>query len=423
MEGNYTHAIMNPPYKKINANSSHRRALRKAGIETSNLYTGFMYLAALQLVDDGEMVAIIPRSFCNGPYFKPFRNQFFSMMALQQIHIFETRNSAFKGDDVLQENIIIHAIKGREPSKVHITTSRSGDFHRDSKAGKFIAEDMTHRVVPYGSVVRSNDLDSFVYIATNELDQAIVDRMAYFTHSLQDLNMKVSTGPVVDFRLREDLCEEPKKGTAPLLYPIHFKESVIEWPKKIKKPNAIKVSNSSKRWLWKNSGFFVITKRFSAKEEKRRIVAIVYDGKLPGKLIGFENHLNVFHINREGISEDAARGLCVYLNSTLVDKYFRQFNGHTQVNATDLRSLPYPSLQTLEHIGKSVGSKPLSQDNIDKLIEEELAKMTDSDNPLEAQRKIDEALEIVKALGMPRGQQNERTALTLLAVTGLEAFW
>ena len=42
--------------------------------------------------------------------------------------------------------------------------------------------------------------------------------------------------------------------------------------------------------------------------------------------------------------------------------------------------------------------------------------MADDDNPLDAQRKIDEALEILKALGMPRGQQNDRSALTLLAL-------
>jgi len=46
--------------------------------------------------------------------------------------------------------------------------------------------------------------------------------------------------------------------------------------------------------------------------------------------------------------------------------------------------------------------------------------MTDDENPLEAQQKIDEALEIVKALGMPRGQQNERSALTLLALLDLK---
>lgn len=35
-------AIMNPPYKKINSDSATRLALREIGIETSNIYTGFL---------------------------------------------------------------------------------------------------------------------------------------------------------------------------------------------------------------------------------------------------------------------------------------------------------------------------------------------------------------------------------------------
>ena len=35
-------AILNPPYRKIQANSPARLLLRSAGIETSNLYTGFV---------------------------------------------------------------------------------------------------------------------------------------------------------------------------------------------------------------------------------------------------------------------------------------------------------------------------------------------------------------------------------------------
>jgi len=41
----YTHAILNPPYKKINSHSPHRHELRALGIETVNLYSAFVALA------------------------------------------------------------------------------------------------------------------------------------------------------------------------------------------------------------------------------------------------------------------------------------------------------------------------------------------------------------------------------------------
>ncbi len=416
----YSHVIMNPPYKKISAASPHRTALRQAGIETSNLYTGFMFLAAQKLRPGGEMVAIIPRSFCNGPYFKPFRQQFLSMMALRHIHVFEARNSAFKDDEVLQENIIIHAVKGAKPENVTITTSRAGDFEWDAADQECIAHDMTQRTVPYSAVVRTEDREKFINIATNDLEQRIVERMAHFTETLAGLGLAISTGPVVDFRLKDDLRAMPEPGAVPLLYASHFRSGSLEWPKEMKKPNAIRLSDNSRRWLWANTGHFVITKRFTSKEERRRVVASLYGSELPGELIGFENHLNVFHENQRGMPAALARGLFIYLNSSLVDRYFRQFNGHTQVNATDLRSLRYPGRETLFRMGTEAGDTALTQQQIDKIIEGELQHMTNGDNPLEGQHKIDEALEILKALGMPRGQQNERSALTLLALLDLK---
>src|SRR4029077_4797438 len=105
-------AIANPPYRKINTDSSERRALRSVGVETSNLYAGFIALIQRLLVPGGQLVGITPRSFCNGPYFRPFREDFLANLALQRIHVFDSRDAAFRSDKVLQENIIFHAVKG-----------------------------------------------------------------------------------------------------------------------------------------------------------------------------------------------------------------------------------------------------------------------------------------------------------------------
>ena len=416
----FTHIIMNPPYKKIHSDSDQRIALRRAGIETSNLYTGFMFLAAQCLVNGGEMVAIVPRSFCNGLYFKQFREQFFSIMSLRRIHVFARRDSAFRSDHVLQENLIIHAVKGGTPAKVRFTTSAAADFELDGASGEYVTEDMTQwRVNPH-SVIRLDTQEKSVHIITNGFEQSIADRMGYFTATLDELGLEVSTGPVVDFRLQSLLQAFPENGAAPLLYPAHFQGYELKWPKRMKKPNAINVTDKSRKWLWQNQGHFVITKRFTSKEERRRIVASVYASDLPGELVGFENHLNVFHVRQKGFSPSLASGLRAYLNSSLVDGYFRQFSGHTQVNATDLRMLRYPERRALERIGDKVASRMLSQQEIDSIIDAEILDMADAESPIDGQQKIEDALQILKALGMPRGQQNERSALTLLALVGLK---
>src|SRR5258708_38346638 len=114
-------------------------------------------------------------------------------------------------------------------------------------------------------------------------------------------------------------------------------------------------------------GIYALEKRFSAKEENRRVVAALYDPDIvPGDRVGFENHTNYFHRAGRGLPKSVAKGLVAFLNSTIVDLYFRQFNGHTQVNATDLRNLRYPTTVQLETLGAQIGDVFPDQDSIDE---------------------------------------------------------
>ena len=353
----YTHAILNPPYKKIGNDSRHRALLRAAGLETVNLYTGFVGLALELLKPGGELVAIIPRSFCNGPYYQPFRRFVLRRAAIRHIHLFDARNKAFKDDGVLQENIIIKLVRGAVQTSVTVSTSTDDRF-----------ADYAEKRHAFTRIVFPNDTDSFIHVPTGD-DEQLLER-ASFGHSLSDLGLTVSTGPVVDFRLREELRTDPEHGAVPLLYPGHFGAGGLQWPKLgFKKPNAIRDCSATRKWLYPN-GFYAVVRRFSSKEERRRIVANVIDpSRLPAQMIGIENHLNVFHAKRQPISEVLAHGLAAYLNATAVDTYFRRFNGHTQVNATDLRAMRYPSREALVTLGEWAKDRAsLSQSEIDERV-------------------------------------------------------
>src|SRR5208282_3503604 len=356
-------AIVNPPYRKIRSDSATRLLLRSAGIETSNLYTGFVALITRLLAERGELVAITPRSFCNGPYFKPFRTDFLQTMSLRRLHVFESRSAAFSRDDVLQENIIVHAVKGAPKPEQVIISSSSGAS----------GSSVTERKVAYREVVSPEDMEQFIHIAEGDAQDSARAVMGRLSASLPELGLSVSTGRVVDFRAREFLRQQPERDTAPLIYPCHLNGGFVHWPKeKARKPNAI-VSNEQTRELLVPAGVYVLVKRFTVKEERKRIVACIFDSQqIQAPLVGFENHLNYFHVNGHGLPMNLAKGLAAFLNSTVVDVYFRQFNGHTQVNATDLRSLNYPSKTELEKLGRKVADPGLPQEELDALVEEEL---------------------------------------------------
>lgn len=353
----FTHAILNPPYKKINSDSAHRGLLRAVGLETVNLYTAFVGLTMELMENGGEIVAIIPRSFCNGLYYKPFREWLLERASLEHIHLFHSRTSAFHDDAVLQENVIIKLARGKQQGEVTITTSSDTSF-----------SDVESHAYPFAQIVHETDPQQFIHVPTAPTHGGL-NGVPLAQLTLDEIGLAVSTGPVVDFRLKEFLCSEPEPGTVPLLYPTHFSGGGLAWPRVTKKPNALLDVPETKKWLYPN-GFYTVVRRFTSKEERRRIVAHVVDPAMfDTSNVGFENHLNVFHSRKQGIDRDTAYGLSMFLNSTPVDEYFRRFSGHTQVNATDLRLLRYPGLSELKQLGKGVQrSERFSQEQVDEKV-------------------------------------------------------
>ena len=354
----FTRAILNPPYKKINTDSTHRALLRAVGLETVNLYAAFVGLALELMSDGGEVVAIIPRSFCNGLYYRPFRHWLLEKSAIEQIHLFHSRTRAFSDDAVLQENIILKLVRGGKQRRILVTTSSDTDF-----------TDLQRHVYEFSDIVDPTNPQLFIHVPLSP-DRSGINGLKCLPRSLKEIGLEVSTGPVVDFRLKKYLRSNSGENTVPLLYASHFVKGKMQWPREMKKPNALVQCPETTKWLYP-SGFYTVVRRFSSKEERHRVVAHVVDPEqLQSSAIGFENHLNVFHSGKMGLETDVAHGLAVFLNSTIVDDYFRRFSGHTQVNATDLRLLKYPDTETLIKLGRwAQKQEHLTQTLIDSEIE------------------------------------------------------
>lgn len=357
--------VMNPPYRKVNGSAPERRAVERMGLPITNLYTAFLALAATQLEPGGVLAAITPRSFANGRYSAPFRHFFFDRMGIERLHLFESRAHVFADADVLQENVIFSARRGAKPRRVMLSFSQG-------------AEDVPRmREVPAEEIIRPDDPERFLRIPGEAKDTQVAEAMTALPASLEDLGIAVSTGKVVEFRAREHLRMTPEPGAAPLVRPNHLDGAGVRWPavEGNRKPNALAIDPTSEKLLLPNA-IFVLVKRLTAKEEARRVRAAVSDpSSVPGQWIAFENHLNVFHRDNRGLPDDLAQGLAAYLNSSFVDRYVRQFNGHTQVNATDLRHLRYPDAERLHDLGVVVQrDKPTTQEEIDGIVDPVLSE-------------------------------------------------
>lgn len=374
----YDYIISNPPYYKLNIDSPQATVMGELISGQPNIYALFMELSASMLKPEGEMVFITPRSFCSGLYYKKFREWFLSNVQLINIHIFESRKEIFERDEVLQENIIIKAKKLNKIAKhekVIISESKNKHFDKTNKLEALIEDVIFHK-----------NGDIFIRIPTSPLDLEILRIVDSWPNTLKELGLEVSTGPVVSFRAEEYLLPELTKDSksVPLLWMHNMKEmKVILSLHKNKKASAIQICNETKPLLLPIKNY-VLVNRFSSKEQKRRLYAsVLLESEFPYKTVGIENHVNYIYKPNGNLSVYEAFGIAAILNTTIIDNFFRSLNGNTQVNATDIRSLPFPDIEKIRKIGKLIYESNHYKNGfgLDKIVTEVLGLRIDTQFP------------------------------------------
>ncbi len=352
----YDLIIGNPPYMKIAKNAPEALAMSNVCYGAPNLYFLFASMSLFNLKENGEMVYIIPRSWTSGAYFKRFRQNFLSQCVLEHIHLFISRDKVFEKENVLQETLIVKAKKSRIiPETVTITTTKdNSDFSQ-----KTIFE------APYSSIVRGSDY--YIYLVTNSEEANILNRLNKWKNTLPDIGLKMKTGLIVDFRNRDLLRDKAENSAIPLFYSQHIQNGKVVFP--IKKNGEYLVTNQI-GLIQRNSNYLFV-KRFTAKEEKRRLQCGIYLSKeYPTyEYISTQNKIN-FICGKEDLSEPVVYGLYVLFNSSVYDQYYRILNGSTQVNSTEINSMPVPPIDLIEDMGRALMEEnDLSECKCDQILE------------------------------------------------------
>ncbi len=353
----YDICISNPPYFKLSKSDPRSIAAEPIVHGQPNIYFLFMAVAASLLKRNGDFIFITPRSFASGSYFQAFRRYFFDLIQPERIHIFNSRKETFKKDNVLQENIIFKGIR---------LDSWSQKNNLDENA---VSISVSHGYEDLGvsfpksfslSKLLDNQSSSRIFrIPRNQDEEDVLDTTSSWTGSFAQYGLKISTGPVVAFRAKSCLAaeKEENKEYAPLLWLHHVHPLRMEWPiKNLRKPQYIEVSDVSEKLLVRNQNY-VLIRRFSTKEEHRRLIAAPYCEKtIESKYLGLENHLNYIYKKNGVLTNDEIWGISALLNCRIIDTYYRIFNGSTQVGASEIASIPLPDWDIIRKIGARVQS-------------------------------------------------------------------
>lgn len=335
----YDLVIGNPPYMKIPKEAPEAKAMSDVCYGAPNLYFLFASMGMFNLRDDGELVYIIPRSWVSGAYFAKFREKLLTAGVLTHIHLFVSRDKVFDSESVLQETMIVKIKKSQKtPDCICVTTSNSNkDF-----------SSMTSFDAPYHVVV--SGAERYVYLVTDEHDVEILRTLNALPCTLPELGLRMKTGLTVDFRTKEALRDEYSPDAVPLLYSQHLRRGRVKFP--VGKSGEYLVSNQNS--LKQKNCNYLFVKRFTSKEEKRRLQCAVYlSSTLPDYThISTQNKINFIGCSHKPLSEDMVYGLYVLFNSTVYDQYYRILNGSTQVNSTEMNQIPVPPIEEIERMGR-----------------------------------------------------------------------
>lgn len=346
----YDIIVGNPPYKKIPKNADEALCMTPVCHGAPNLYFLFLSMGMHNLIENGELVYIIPRSWTSGAYFEYFRKYLHSNCVITYIHLFGSRDNVFKGESVLQETMIIRLKKSQiRPQNITISFSETYKLI-DTKTFS----------VPYNSIVAPN---GYVFLVTTPDELEVLNRVNRQDSTLIKNNLKMQTGIIVDFRTKEDLRDCAGEGTYPLFYSQHIKNGRVLFPIGI--PSEY-IHTDKESFLQDNTNY-VFVKRFTAKEEKKRLQCGIYlASEYPQyKYISTQNKINFIKCH----SVEEAYGIFAILNSSLYDSYYRILNGSTQVNSTEINNMQIPDSSIIFEIGKELMREQLSDINCNLIVE------------------------------------------------------
>lgn len=347
-ESDFDVVIANPPYFKIGRDDPRAVAASSVVHGQPNIYGLFMGVGAALLRCRGEFIFIVPRSFASGPYFRRFREVFLDIVRPTRVHVFGSRRDAFSRDSVLQENVVFCGVRDDRWSG----RRRSARLKLSSSQGVGDIRNPGCREVPMQRALDMASADKVLRLPISGNDDEALALVDSWPETLGSLGLEISTGPVIPFRARQSIAREGAVPSPhlPLLWMNHVKPMSVTWPLNRHKPEYIR-GDLAKRLLVPNRNY-VLLRRFSAKEEARRLVAAPYVATcFDAPEVGLENHLNYIHRPAGFCTEEEVWGLAALYSSRLMNDYFRTANGNTQVSATELRAMPLPSRKAIVALG------------------------------------------------------------------------
>ncbi|MDO9443668.1 MAG: N-6 DNA methylase [Beijerinckiaceae bacterium] len=320
--------IMNPPYGRVRLDSDARARWGRYLYGHANLYGLFLGAGLESLDAQGVLAALVPTSFLAGRYFTATRRELASQAPLHSVTFVEERDGVFAG--VLQETCI--AVFGRKRARRTSIASVNGHVSSVARVPSPRGE------LPWVMPRRSDDAH-------------VAAAAAKMTENLGTLGWRVSTGPLVWNRRRDDLHPRAGRNRAQVIWAADLDGGLLHRDR----------ARDAMRWLELRGSDdavmllrepSILVQRTTAPEQARRIVSAQITAEDLAELGGravIENHVNVLRpAASAGDTAITQATLAAVLSTSTIDRLMRCISGSVALSAYELEALPLPNASILE---------------------------------------------------------------------------
>lgn len=334
--GAFDLVIGNPPYGRVRLTAAERTRFARGLFGHANLYGLFTDLALQHAKPGGVVSFVTPTSFLAGEYFKKLRLLLGKDAHPVALDFVSSRKGVF--EDVLQETLLATYVREgqRRCVEVRAITPVNGERTRSERTGSFPLPD---------------DLSTPWILPRGTGQGALTERLNRMTSRLADWGYRVSTGPLVWNRHKDQIVDEAGDGHVPLIWAEAIgSDGSFAWRAQRRGHKRFFRCRPGDDWLVIETPC-VLLQRTTAKEQDRRLIA----AEMPKAFLRahggvvVENHLNMLRPSSEA-APVPARTLAAFLNSEIADRVFRCVSGSVAVSAYELEAMPLPPLEQIKEL-------------------------------------------------------------------------
>lgn len=340
---NFDIVISNPPFFKLSTNDERNVISENIIFGQKNIYSLFIIAAVKLLKYGGELLFLVPRSFCSGSYFGEFRELLNKHLMYEHIHLFTSGLKIFGSDGVVNDSIMVKA--------------RKMDIIENEYC--FLISSSVNTGLKPGNLYNYtfNKEKNIIPLPASGNDIKILETVSSWPESLANLGYLVSCGNVLKSDIENFTAEKnsPDSDKTPVITLEELNCFVLkDLNQEIAFLHFIKKCYETERFFIKNKNY-IFLRRYNKMGRERKISAISY-------INSFEQFFSVcvdkqlLYIHKQSGEFEIAEllGLTSILNSEVMNSYLKIVYGNINLSIAELLNMPLPSLEIIIETGQKI---------------------------------------------------------------------